>query len=303
MKKGNLMLMVGISGSGKSTRAKEIQNSSQDCFIVSRDKLREMLFGYTEADVHKYYQLDDLFFKEQQVTKYQDKLIKSLLSHSKTVILDNTHVKLKYINEVKKKYNSYDISFEVIDTPLEECFKRNSQRIRRVDESVIKEQYNNLNILKKNFDFQPHFGNNNCEIIQNDSLPSVYIFDIDGTLAKNSSRSPYDYSRVLEDSINYPVYNCYSRIKITSRVIICTGRDGSCADDTKEWLKRYGIRYEEFHIRKAGDSRPDYVVKEEMWRDICQRYYVVAMFDDRNQVVDHARKLGFTVFQVAEGDF
>lgn len=295
--------MVGVSGSGKSTRAKKIQDNTQDCLIVSRDKFREMLFGYTEADVHQYYQLEDLFFREQQITKYQDKLIKNLLSHGKTVILDNTHVKLKYINEIKKKYNSYDISFEITDLPLDECLKRNSRRIRKVGEDVIKEQHNNLNILKKNFDFQPHFGNNNCEVVQNGSLPSVYIFDIDGTLAKNNNRSPYDYSRVLEDSINYPVYNCYSRIITTSRVIICTGRDGSCADDTKEWLKRHGIRYEEFHTRKAGDSRPDYVVKEEMWRDICQRYYVVAMFDDRNQVVDHARKLGFTVFQVAEGDF
>ena len=38
-------------------------------------------------------------------------------------------------------------------------------------------------------------------------------------------------------------------------------------------------------------------------RVICEKYYIEAMFDDRNQVVNHARKLGFSVFQVNEGGF
>ena len=40
-----------------------------------------------------------------------------------------------------------------------------------------------------------------------------------------------------------------------------------------------------------------------MWKEIIKNYYIVAMIDDRKQVVDHARKLGFTVLQVDEGNF
>jgi len=46
-----------------------------------------------------------------------------------------------------------------------------------------------------------------------------------------------------------------------------------------------------------------FTVKEEMWRKIIETNYIVSMYDDRNQVVNHARSLGFTVCQVADGNF
>jgi hypothetical protein len=69
------------------------------------------------------------------------------------------------------------------------------------------------------------------------------------------------------------------------------------------WLDVNGINYEWILMREEADKRADYIVKEEMWKKICNDYYIEAMFDDRNQVVNHARKLGFNVFQVNEGDF
>jgi hypothetical protein len=56
-------------------------------------------------------------------------------------------------------------------------------------------------------------------------------------------------------------------------------------------------------MRKKGDYRKDSIVKEEIWAEIEKDYNIICMFDDRNQVVDHARSLGHTVLQVAEGDF
>jgi len=38
-----------------------------------------------------------------------------------------------------------------------------------------------------------------------------------------------------------------------------------------------------------------------MWREIVKNNYIEYMLDDRNSVVNHARRLGFTVFQVAPG--
>jgi len=56
-------------------------------------------------------------------------------------------------------------------------------------------------------------------------------------------------------------------------------------------------------MRKKGDNRKDSIVKEEIWNEIEKEYNIICMFDDRDQVVEHARSLGYTVAQVAEGNF
>ena len=57
-------------------------------------------------------------------------------------------------------------------------------------------------------------------------------------------------------------------------------------------------------MRATGDPRKDSIVKREIFdREIRDRYRVVGVFDDREQVVQMWRALGLTVFQVAEGDF
>ena len=66
-----LIIMIGISGSGKSTKAKEISERT-GALIINRDKLREMLFGYTESNIHNYYNLPDLYLKENQITSFQN---------------------------------------------------------------------------------------------------------------------------------------------------------------------------------------------------------------------------------------
>ena len=50
--------------------------------------------------------------------------------------------------------------------------------------------------------------------------------------------------------------------------------------------------------------RKDAAVKLEIFdREIRNRWNVVAVFDDRQQVVDAWRSIGLAVFQVAPGDF
>lgn len=57
-------------------------------------------------------------------------------------------------------------------------------------------------------------------------------------------------------------------------------------------------------MRPAGDSRKDAIVKREIFdQEIRDRWRVIGVFDDRQQVVRMWRALGLTVFQVAEGDF
>ena len=54
--KGKLMVLVGISGCGKSTFAKrQYESDPKNHLIVNRDKIRELLFGYTESTINDYY--------------------------------------------------------------------------------------------------------------------------------------------------------------------------------------------------------------------------------------------------------
>ena len=87
-----ITLMVGISGSGKSTQAKILTDNTNSA-RVSRDKFREMLFGYTESDVKLYYTLtkEELYKSEQLITDFQNEIIVKSLKDGKNVIIDNTN--------------------------------------------------------------------------------------------------------------------------------------------------------------------------------------------------------------------
>jgi hypothetical protein len=57
-------------------------------------------------------------------------------------------------------------------------------------------------------------------------------------------------------------------------------------------------------MRKKGDRREDYLVKEEIYKNhIDQIYNVMFVLEDRKQVVDMWRRLGLTCLQCAPGEF
>ena len=58
-------------------------------------------------------------------------------------------------------------------------------------------------------------------------------------------------------------------------------------------------------MRKTGDNRKDSIIKKEIYEKYLKpmNYHVLFILDDRNQVVEMWREMGFTVFQVAEGNF
>lgn len=141
-------------------------------------------------------------------------------------------------------------------------------------------------------------------IIQNPELPKAIVCDLDGTLCLMQNRDPHQYHKVKHDLVCEPVKNVVGCMKAMGyKIIIATGRPSLAEKDSKDWLKTHGIDYDVFYCRKSRDSRKDYIVKEEMWREMVKKYHIDFMLDDRDQVVTHARALGFKVFQVAEGKF
>lgn len=156
-------------------------------------------------------------------------------------------------------------------------------------------RYNNIiNSLK----------NSDDPIPLNSSKPDCIIFDIDGTLCLLNDRNPFDLKRIQYDSPNPPVILMNDLVyKAGIHVILCTGRSEECKVDTERWLKEYNVKYNDIYFRPYKNYSPDYKIKELFWRHVAQDFNIVTLFDDRNQVVDHARKLGLSVFQVNYGDF
>lgn len=148
MNKGKLIVLCGISNSGKSTfAATTVQHNPERYVRVNRDKIREMLYGYTEDNVHEYYYRNDLRHREDYVTEVEDTLINKVLSDGKIPIVDATHLKPKYLN----RFDKFDVEKELIffNITLSEALIRNSDRNRKVEPRVIIGQYNSYVDLKE----------------------------------------------------------------------------------------------------------------------------------------------------------
>ena len=93
-----------------------------------------------------------------------------------------------------------------------------------------------------------------------------------------------------------------------------TGRREAERDTTIEWLNEHVVTREIYlnlfamslwkglilKMRSKGDRRPDHILKMEF---IDPSSPPDIIFEDRSTVVKEYRRLGLTVFQVAEGDF
>lgn len=150
-----ILILIGLSGSGKSTFAKKYCAENPYWLRVNRDDIRKSLLKMTLAD---YWKAETNFKKqtESQVNHIQKTSLESALNSHWNVILDNTHLDLTHINEMLdflKKFK-VEIRFLFLDISLEECIARDAKRIDKIGEQGIRSQYEKLQILKQNFDFE-----------------------------------------------------------------------------------------------------------------------------------------------------
>lgn len=299
-----ITVTVGVSGSGKSTWAHEQwEKDPMNTLVVNRDKIRELLFGYNEKTISEYYKRLDINKLEKQVTKYEDTLIYEGLNENKHIIVDATHLKDSYL----ERYKFWNVHFKVkfFDIDLDEAIKRDGERVRQVGAEIIKKQYANYKSMR--LSSLAGVGYRKLDNInQDETLPPVYLLDIDGTIAHmNGKRSAYDWKNVGVDDLCpalSPVIDSINRLKYV-KVIVVSGRDGVCEPETLKWLSDNNVDFEEFYMRTPNDMRPDWQIKEEIWREISKEYNILALFDDRMQVVRRARALGLKVFQVDYNNF
>ncbi len=153
----------------------------------------------------------------------------------------------------------------------------------------------------------------------------LYIFDIDGTLAKidhrlylldqenNPNKWKEFYEACYRDEPNKPIIRIMDSLKLLGAdVILFSGRSEDVRQQTIYWL----VKHTSFSIvdlekpgvltmRPAGDYTPDNELKESwfnnMLLDDVDR--IAAVFDDRDRVVNMWRYNKLTCLQVGKGNF
>ncbi len=294
----SLVITRGLPASGKTTYARAwVAQSPTNRVRVNRDDLRLMLFGKAAPLPPA---------AELTATTAQHAQVAALLAE-RSVIVDDTHLRLRHARAWADLAASLGCAFEVVDitTPVEECVRRDAARERVVGQDAIRS-------LAARFPFPlpPVTPTDRDETpsgpyLPDPALPPAWLIDVDGTLAKMGDRSPYDLTRVHGDTVHAHILDLVTALERDGyHIVIMSGRENSARQATEMWLNDNNIPHAALFMRATGDHRPDPVVKAELFDAFVRPVWAVqGVLDDRTRVVRMWRSLGIPCLQVAEGDF
>lgn len=307
-----LIINRGLPASGKSTQSfYDVQADFSGTIRVNRDDIRKMLHQGVFLGATT----------EKNVEMARDALIRQAMKKKlPKIISDDTNLNPSVVKHLAKiaEFYGYDVLVRDFNTDLKTCIERDAQREGSacVGEDVIRGMHKKWfkggqfpeNPLKNQIQavrFEPY--------VPDTSLYKAVIFDIDGTLASHEGvRSPYDYTKVKLDKPRSAVVNAMKNYAYFGyRILICSGREDSCREDTVDWLFKHTVIAEipiyrwNLFMRKAGDKRQDRIIKGEIFDEHIRSFYnVEAVYDDRDQVVELWRdELKLDCFQVNWGNF
>lgn len=145
--------------------------------------------------------------------------------------------------------------------------------------------------------------------------PRIVISDLDGTLADIEHRlhwihrdDPDWTAFFLACPGDVPIGNTITVLRTLHaagyEVVIASGRGEVARDATIDWLSRHDVPWDRLLLRSKGDERHDDEIKTEMVREngLAPELTLVVL-EDRASVVQTWRRMGFHVFQVADGNF
>lgn len=298
-----VILTVGAPASGKSTWARKTAADQEGKYVVvSRDDIRKAN-GFPNPGTKA---------QETLVTRVQRGIIETALLDGIIPIVADTNINKQFRKHLIKFCHEHgaEVQLVLFHRDLDTLLSWNDGREDEVPEDVIRRMHQQFTkqindgefteVVLPVQSFEPY-----KHEFASGSKNLAYVFDIDGTVAKMNGRSPYDYSRVGEDLPMQDVLDTAIALDEAGyHIIFVSGRDGSCRPDTEAWLDRHYDSGYELFMREAGDQRPDWVIKNEIYdRELIPNYNIIGVFDDRDQVVRHLRNRGITVFQVAPGRF
>ena len=287
-----LIIMKGLPGSGKTTRALEILKTDGNCVRVNRDSLRAMMFGDRAWSGHQ----------EKIVTEIERTIVKQMLTLGKNVIVDDTNLR-NYWKDLDAEWLE---TIDLTNVLLTWCIERDGLRTGRahVGRGVIERM-----ALENG-------------LVDLSTYTKIAIVDIDGTLANMKHRKhfldthPKDYQNfygcVSYDTPNRAIIHAIQQLNQTGHtIIILSGRPAYVSGTpdinvgflTDEWLNKHNVPNYHLFMRRSGDYRPDNVVKAELFSLLenkagMKREAVKIVLDDRERVCEVWRMLGLPLVKV-----
>lgn len=267
-----LVILSGLPASGKTTKAKELLAEYGNAVRINRDLLRTMLH------------FDVWNGKNEGITRDVARaMVKSLLSGKKcgVVIIDDCNLHPGTAESWRQLARERDASFEILrlDTPMEECLYRDSFREKSVGRHVIIGMAMQFGLFPK-------------------PAKGFVLCDLDGTLCNIEHRlhyvrqEPKDwdafFSAIPGDTPRNEVLGMIEGYALDGyQIVFVSGRPDNYRQPTELWLSQTFPYYVTILMRRAGDHRPDTIVKEEMLRTYFpDQSWIHCVIDDRRRILD-----------------
>lgn len=298
-----IIIMRGLPGSGKTTAALEyVETHAGFTVRLSRDDARASLFGFDGVGNAE---------QEQVITRIHEEAALLALGRGHDVLLDATNLNPQFIRPWFKiaKRAGADVKFWDFPIPIATAIERDANRKRTVGQGVIARMAQRAGIeddgkLPKAPKWtRPPLPDLTPAAEWDDMLPTAIIVDTDGTLANHEGvRNPYDTSKYAEDTVHEDVARIVNVLGEVHRIIGVSGRDAKFAEVTIDWWQdKANVMPDFMFFRPEGDTRPDDVVKAEIYEQhIRGKYNIVGVFDDRARVLAMWRAKGLTTFAVGD---
>jgi predicted kinase len=312
---GKLTLLRGLPGSGKSTEVQRMQMTVGGSNL-GRDVIRDILFTRQGQRFSR--------AQENEVTETQRDLVARALRNGTNVYVDEMLLKSAYLRKWIEFAGAEAAEYQIVDltnVPLQTCLAQNKMRPHEkwVPEDVIRDLHRRF-IHKQPYPLpvpELHVTDGKRfalgaipQYSPDPTKPEAVMVDLDGTFAIIGDRSPYAGELCAVDLPRHFLHRLVKMLHANGvRIIFCSGRNDKARSATNQWIFKHTGMVAEFDydllMRADGDGRKDSIVKLELfWRQIAPHFNVLAVFDDRQQVVDAWRSVGLTdVYQVASGNF
>ena len=282
-----LVMKRGLPGSGKTTEARALVDTSGTFGRVNRDDLRQMLFNGKWSGQ-----------KEGLVIEIEKHIVALLKDFGYSAVVDDTNLFRTHLDMWKQEATRHNMCFEISepDTTLNECLFRDASRIEQVGAAIIYR----MALFSGRIKFAPE--------------DELYLVDIDGTLADGRHREhllkgekkrwdayyaqlhkdkPYERTIELVRSIY--------RNRPNAKIIIVSGRPDTYQYETIEWLGVNGVPYHYIFMRPGHDKREDRLVKTEILSHL-PKSQIKCVFDDRPSVCREWRARGLKLIQWHQGE-
>jgi predicted kinase len=139
-----ILILIGIPASGKSTFSIKFLEENPNYIRINRDDIRKMIRNSDMLD----------FSNEQLVTLIEYDIARNVLNNNKSIIWDNTHLRLSYINNIFNEFkDKAKISFKIFDVDVYEAITRDSNRVKKVGDVVIRKMFSQYAQLMNNKEF------------------------------------------------------------------------------------------------------------------------------------------------------